>query len=81
MPAWFFVALVTAAIGLSYFHRQELPIAISAIERTIPVSMQYASLQAAFLATYALLYSAGGGFLSFVLERKPTHLIPTCMVK
>jgi MFS transporter, ACS family, hexuronate transporter len=67
---WFFVALVTAAIGLSYFDRQALPIAISAIERSIPVSnAQFASLQALFLATYALLYAAGGRFLDSVGTR------------
>jgi MFS transporter, ACS family, hexuronate transporter len=67
---WFFVALVTAAIALSYFDRQALPIAISAIERSIPVSnSQFASLQALFLATYALLYAAGGRLLDTVGTR------------
>jgi MFS transporter, ACS family, hexuronate transporter len=32
---WFFIALVTAAIGISYFDRQALPVAISAIQRNI----------------------------------------------
>jgi MFS transporter, ACS family, hexuronate transporter len=69
-PAWFFIALVTAAIGLSYFDRQALPIAISAIEKTIPVSnAQFASLQAAFLGTYALLYAVGGRLLDKVGTR------------
>jgi len=60
---WFFIALVTVAIGISYFDRQALPVAISAIQRNIPVSdAQFALLQAAFLATYALLYAGGGNF-------------------
>jgi MFS transporter, ACS family, hexuronate transporter len=68
--SWFFVTLVTAAIALSYFDRQALPIAISAIERSIPVSnSQFASLQALFLATYALLYAAGGRLLDTVGTR------------
>jgi MFS transporter, ACS family, aldohexuronate transporter len=64
---WFFVALVTVAIGISYFDRQALPVAISAIQRNIPISnAQFALLQAAFLATYALLYAGGGKFLDTV---------------
>ena len=48
---WFFIALVTVAIGISYFNRQALPVAISAIQRNIPISdAQFALLQAAFLA-------------------------------
>jgi hypothetical protein len=30
---WYFVLMVTAAIAISYFDRQTLPVAISAIER------------------------------------------------
>jgi len=64
---WFFVALATVAIGISYFDRQALPVAISAIQRNIPISnAQFAGLQAAFLATYALLYAGGGKFLDTI---------------
>src|SRR3984957_4134330 len=64
---WFFIALITVAIGISYFDRQALPVAISAIQRNIPISnAQFALLQAAFLATYALLYAGGGKFLDTV---------------
>jgi len=37
---WYFVALVTAAIAISYFDRQTLPVAISAIEQSIPLNNQ-----------------------------------------
>jgi len=51
---WYFVALATAAIAISYFDRQTLPVAISAIERTIPISdQQFSWLQFAFLIPYA----------------------------
>ena len=64
---WFFVSLVTLAIAISYFDRQALPVAIAAIERTIPISdARFALLQAAFLTTYALLYAGGGKFLDFI---------------
>ncbi len=67
---WFFVALVTAAIAISYFDRQALPVAIAAIQRNIPVSnQQFASLQAMFLAAYALLYAGGGKLLDAIGTR------------
>ena len=67
---WFFVSLVTLAIAISYFDRQALPVAISAIERTIPISdARFAVLQASFLAAYALLYAGGGKFLDVIGTR------------
>jgi MFS transporter, ACS family, hexuronate transporter len=67
---WFFITLVTIAIGISYFDRQALPVAVSAIQRSIPISnAQFALLQAAFLATYALLYAGGGKLLDTIGTR------------
>jgi MFS transporter, ACS family, hexuronate transporter len=75
MP-WYFVALVTAAIAISYFDRQTLPVAISAIQRTIPLSdQQFSWLQFAFLIPYALLYAAGGRMLDIVGTRRGFILI------
>src|SRR5271154_1315378 len=68
---WYFVALVTAAIAISYFDRQTLPVAISAIERAIPLSdQQFSWLQFAFLIPYAVLYAAGGRMLDIVGTRR-----------
>lgn len=68
--SWFFVSLVTLAIAISYFDRQALPVAISAVEHTIPISdAQFALLQAAFLSTYALFYAGGGKFLDVIGTR------------
>ena len=68
---WFFVALVTVAIAISYFDRQTLPVAISAIQRTIPLSnQQFSLLQSAFLIAYALLYAAGGRLLDILGTRR-----------
>jgi MFS transporter, ACS family, hexuronate transporter len=67
---WYFVALVTAAIAISYFDRQTLPVAISAIQRTIPLSdQQFSWLQFAFLIPYAVLYAVGGRMLDIVGTR------------
>lgn len=72
----FFVALVTAAIAISYFDRQTLPVAISAIERTIPITdQQFSWLQFAFLIPYAVLYAAGGRVLDIVGTRRGFILI------
>jgi ACS family hexuronate transporter-like MFS transporter len=68
---WYFVVLVTAAIAISYFDRQTLPVAISAIQRTIPLSdQQFSWLQFAFLIPYALLYAGGGRMLDVVGTRR-----------
>ncbi len=73
---WYFVALVTAAIAISYFDRQTLPVAISAIQRTIPLNnQQFSWLQFAFLIPYALLYAAGGRMLDIVGTRRGFILI------
>jgi ACS family hexuronate transporter-like MFS transporter len=73
---WYFVALVTAAIAISYFDRQTLPVAISAIQQTIPLNNQeFSWLQFAFLIPYAVLYAAGGRMLDIVGTRRGFVLI------
>jgi ACS family hexuronate transporter-like MFS transporter len=53
---WFFIALVTVAIGISYFDRQALPVAISAIQRNIPIGGAIFNLAAGQLLTYGACY-------------------------
>ncbi len=61
---WVFVALATAAIAISYFDRQTVSVAITAIQRTIPISnQQFSYLQTGFLLSYAALYAIGGRML------------------
>jgi ACS family hexuronate transporter-like MFS transporter len=73
---WYVVALVTAAIAISYFDRQTLPVAISAIERSIPISnQQFSYLQTAFLLAYAALYAIGGRLLDRLGTRRGFMLI------
>lgn len=53
--------LISAAIALSYIDRQTLPVAIRAVQASIPISnTDFSALQAAFLAAYAVAYLAGG---------------------
>jgi len=68
---WYFVTMVTAAIAISYFDRQTLPVAIAAIERTIPISnQQFSYLQTAFLLSYAAMYLVGGRLLDLLGTRR-----------
>ena len=58
---WRIALLICAAISISYFDRQTLPVAIAAIQREIPVTnTQFADLQAYFLVAYAVMYAGGG---------------------
>jgi ACS family hexuronate transporter-like MFS transporter len=72
---WNIAVLIGAAIAISYFDRQTLPVAIKAIQREIPISnTQFSQLQAAFLTAYALMY-AGGGKLVDVLGTRQGFLV------
>ena len=73
---WYAVTLVTVAIAISYFDRQTLPVAISAIQHNIPISnQQFSYLQTAFLLSYAALYAAGGRLLDRLGTRRGFTLI------
>jgi MFS transporter, ACS family, aldohexuronate transporter len=73
---WQFVALVTAAIAISYFDRQTISIAIAAIQRTIPISNeQFSYLQTGLLLSYAALYVLGGRLLDKLGTRLGFSLI------
>jgi ACS family hexuronate transporter-like MFS transporter len=73
---WYYVLLVAAAIAISYFDRQTLPVAIAAIQHTIPISnQQFSYLQTAFLLSYAALYMVGGRMLDRLGTRRGFLLI------
>lgn len=73
---WYPVALVAAAIAISYFDRQTVPVAIAAIQRTIPISnQQFSYLQTGFLLSYAAMYAIGGRMLDKLGTRRGFLLI------
>jgi ACS family hexuronate transporter-like MFS transporter len=73
---WSFVGLVTAAIAISYFDRQTISVAITAIEGSIPISeREFSYLQSAFLISYAALYAIGGRLLDRLGTRRGFLLI------
>src|SRR3954451_5268193 len=67
---WGIATLITAAVAISYFDRQTLPVAIQAIQREIPISnTQFSQLQAAFLTAYAIMYAGGGKLVDLMGTR------------
>jgi ACS family hexuronate transporter-like MFS transporter len=73
---WYVIASVTVAIAISYFDRQTLPVAISAIQHNIPISDQdFSYLQTAFLLSYAALYAAGGRLIDRLGTRRGFMII------
>jgi ACS family hexuronate transporter-like MFS transporter len=75
---WPFILLVTAAIAIAYFDRQTVSVAITAIQRNIPISnQQFSYLQTAFLLAYAALYILGGRMLDRLGTRRGFLLIMT----
>jgi ACS family hexuronate transporter-like MFS transporter len=68
---WRIAALIGFAITISYFDRQMLPLAITAIQRDIPISnTRFSDLQAAFLVAYAIMYALGGKLIDAVGTRR-----------
>jgi ACS family hexuronate transporter-like MFS transporter len=73
---WGIAILIGAAIAISYFDRQTLPVAIGAIQREIPISnTQFSQLQAAFLTAYAIMYAGGGRLIDALGVRSGFALI------
>ncbi len=73
---WRISLLLGAAIAVSYFDRQTLPVAIKAIQNEIPVSnTQFSQLQAAFLLAYAAMYAGGGKLIDTLGARRGFLLV------
>ena len=73
---WWIALAISAAIAISYFDRQTLPVAIAAIQREIPVTnTQFSQLQACFLLSYAAMYMGGGKLIDWLGTRAGFILI------
>ncbi len=73
---WTIAVLLSAAIAISYFDRQTLPVAVRAIQNDIPISnTQFSWLQAAFLVAYALMYAGGGRLIDVLGTRRGFFII------
>ncbi len=72
MPGrWRVAGLVCAAIAISYLDRQSLPVAVTAIQRDIPLSnTEFGDLTSLFLLAYALMYAGGGALVDRLGTRR-----------
>ncbi len=58
---WWIAGLLACATALSYLDRQSFPVAVTVIQKHIPLSdRQYSELQMLFLLAYAAMYAGGG---------------------
>jgi MFS transporter, ACS family, hexuronate transporter len=58
---WWIAGFLACASALSYLDRQSFPVAITEIQKHIPVSdRQYSVLQMLFLLAYSAMYAGGG---------------------
>src|SRR5258708_12904108 len=61
---WWIAGLLATATAINYFGRQNLPVAIREIQKSIPISdAQYSHLQFLFLLAYGSMYAVGGRIL------------------
>lgn len=73
---WWIAILLCAAITISYFDRQTLPVAIGEIKKQIPIpDEKFAHLNTAFLLTYGLMYIIGGKLIDALGTRLGFFLI------
>jgi ACS family hexuronate transporter-like MFS transporter len=68
---WYIATLLAAATALSYLDRQNLPVAIIDIQKTIPITdQQYSHLSMLFLLAYGVMYAGGGRILDLLGTRR-----------
>lgn len=67
---WWIAGLLAAATALNYLDRQSLPVVISEVQKSIPLSdQQYSQLQFLFLLAYGLMYAGGGKIMDVLGTR------------
>jgi ACS family hexuronate transporter-like MFS transporter len=67
---WWIAGLLGAATTLSYLYRQNLPVVITEIQKTIPITdQQFSELQFLFLLAYGIMYAVGGRIIDLLGTR------------
>lgn len=75
---WWIIGLVALATAINYLDRQNLPVAISEIRKTIPVSdSEYGIINGLFLLAYGTMYAVGGRLLDILGTRTGYALMIT----
>ncbi|MGA0556056.1 MFS transporter [Larkinella sp. VNQ87] len=68
---WWIVGLIALVTAINYLDRQNLPVALSEIRKTIPISdSQYGLINSLFLFAYGTMYAVGGYLLDRLGSRK-----------
>ena len=68
---WWIIGLIALVTAINYLDRQNLPVALSEIRKTIPVSdSQYGTINSLFLFAYGTMYAIGGRLLDRLGSRK-----------
>lgn len=61
---WWIVSLIALATAINYLDRQNLPVVISEIKKSIPIDdVQYGIINSLFLFAYGTMYAIGGRIL------------------
>ncbi|MGN6298995.1 MAG: MFS transporter [Ginsengibacter sp.] len=68
---WLIAGLISISIAINYLDRQNLPVAISEIKKSIPVDdVQYGMITSLFLLSYGTMYAVGGRILDILGSRR-----------
>jgi ACS family hexuronate transporter-like MFS transporter len=68
---WWIAGFLACATALSYLDRQSFPVAVTEIQKSIPLSdQQYSELQMLFLLAYAAMYAGGGKVADWLGTRR-----------
>ena len=67
---WWIAGLLALASAINYLDRQNLPVVISELRKSIPITeIQYSHMQFLFLLAYGLMYAVGGRIMDVLGTR------------
>jgi MFS transporter, ACS family, aldohexuronate transporter len=68
---WWIAGLLAAVTALNYLDRQSLPVVVTELQKTIPLTdQQYSELQFLFLLAYGIMYALGGRIVDLLGTRR-----------
>ena len=68
---WWIVGMIALATAINYLDRQNLPVAIGEIKKTIPIDdAEYGMIMSLFLLAYGTMYAVGGRILDILGSKK-----------
>jgi len=67
---WWIAGLLALATALNYLDRQNLPVVVGEVQKSIPITdAEYSRLQVLFLLAYGVMYAGGGRIMDLVGTR------------